>query len=177
MRLLSVLFLRLLFCFSTAVNSDSYSMCEFQATTTLKCTASSLRDFLGRPMNLPRVSDPELQLEIIKAPELVTVGERIEFRITAYGFKQRAIHVYVAANELEIIEDQIEGPLKAWRHRQVFTCLGDGQAVLEDQIRFTPPGGMLGFMMTEQRIRESLQEGIQARHDALADLVRSGIIQ
>lgn len=149
-------------------------MPQFSASVRLKCPAPSLRLFLGTPANLPKVSDPELRLEIISAPPLVTVSERIEFRITSFGFKQRAIHVYTSASETEIVEEQIEGPLRAWRHRQMFTVIHECETQLTDEIDFEPPGGMLGYLLTEERIRESLNEGITARYEALQDLVASG---
>lgn len=152
-------------------------MPAFQASQIIQCPAASLRQFLGCPANLPLVSDPELQLEIISAPPLVTAGERIEFRIMAYGFRQRAIHIYQNVTDDEISEHQLEGPLRSWTHRQLFTSLNDSECVLEDSIEFTPPGGMLGFMMTESRILESLEQGMNERYSAITELVRSGRIR
>lgn len=149
-------------------------MAEFRASTILDCSTGALRSFLGRPANLPRVSDPQLELEILSAPELVEVGAKIEFRISAYGFKQRAVHIYTVVTDSEISEDLVEGPLPSWRHRQLFTSLNEGRTELEDYIEFSPPGGMVGYMMTEARIRESLEAGMSARYSSLLQLVRSG---
>ncbi len=148
----------------------------FSASVTLACPARTLRDFLGRPINLPRISDPDMRLEIISAPEVVTVAERIEFRITSFGFKQRAIHVYTSASETEIAEEQVEGPLRAWRHRQLIRSVHDLETMLTDEIEFEPPGGMLGYMLTEDRIRETLSEGIAIRYESLQDLVAKGLL-
>jgi len=135
-----------------------------------------LRLFLGRPVNLPQISNPELELEVLSAPPEVTIGQRIEFRITAYGFKQRATHEYLIVADDMIVESQIEGPLRAWRHSQRIEIAGIGHCRLIDEIDFEPPGGMLGFLLTEARILESLEEGMDFRYSVLQELIESGAI-
>lgn len=152
-------------------------MPEFSISAELKCSPASLRAFVGRPANLPKISDPSMHLEIIRAPEVVTVGEEIEFRIMAYGFKQRATHVYTTADELLIEERQLEGPLRQWHHRQEMQKTPGGLTLLTDTIVFEPPGGMLGFMLTESRILESLEEGFSTRYELMAELITNGVIQ
>lgn len=152
-------------------------MPSYQSSVILKCELASLREFLGRPANLPSVTDPDLELKILTAPEVVSAGEKIEFRIMAYGFKQRATNTYTTVTECEITEVQLEGPLRAWTHRQLFEALDDGRTQLTDEVEFEPPGGMLGYMLTEARIRESVMEGMRARYEALTDLVDSGGIK
>lgn len=146
-------------------------MHEFQSATTLPYSVERVREFLGRPANLPHVSDPDLELEIIAAPEIVTAGETIEFRITSWGFKHRATHRYVTVSELEIAEEQIEGPMRSWRHRQLFQPASDLSCTLTDEVLFVPPGGMLGYLLTEDKIRESLDEGMRMRYELLLELL------
>jgi ligand-binding SRPBCC domain-containing protein len=142
----------------------------------LTCVPSALRTFLGRPANLPQISNPDLELEIVKAPLEVLTGERIEFRITAYGFKQRATHEYLATSEILILESQIDGPLRAWQHAQKIEIVGHDSCRLIDEIEFECPGGMLGFLLTEARIKESLEEGMDFRYATLQELIESGAI-
>lgn len=152
-------------------------MASFTATSPiLTCVPSALRTFLGRPANLPQISNPDLELEIVKAPLEVLTGERIEFRITAYGFKQRATHEYLATSEILILESQIDGPLRAWQHAQKIEIVGHDSCRLIDEIEFECPGGMLGFLLTEARIKESLEEGMEFRYSTLQELIESGAI-
>jgi len=155
---------------------EKKSMPQHTSSVLLTCAVDPLRSFLGRPVNLPKISIPDLQLEILSAPELVTIGERIEFRITAFGFKQRSIHEYVEVTTDMIVESQLEGPLRAWRHSQKIELAASGECRLFDEIEFEPPGGMLGYLLTEARIRESLEEGMEYRYSALQDLIASGVI-
>ena len=149
-------------------------MPESVSSSILECSAESLRAFLGRTANLPQISDPDLHLEILSAPDIVTLGHRIEFRVTAYGFKQRATHEYVTVEKLQIVEDLVEGPLRAWKHSQQIEIVAAGQCRLTDRIEFLPPGGMLGYLLTEAKVHASIQAGMQIRYEALSDIIRSG---
>ena len=149
-------------------------MPESVSSSIIECSAVQLRAFLGRTANLPQISDPDLELEILAAPEIVTLGRRIEFRITAYGFKQRATHEYVNVEDMQIIEDQVEGPLRAWKHAQQIEIITASQCWLTDRVEFVPPGGMLGYMLTEAKVLTSIQDGMQIRYDALNEIIRSG---
>ncbi len=144
-------------------------MPDFKSSTTLKCSAETLRDFLGQTANLPAISDPELCLEVLKAPAVVAANAVIEFRISAYGFKQRMQHKYLEASPNRIVAEQIDGPTRAWRHTQTVTANDDGTATLTDEIAFEPPGGMLGYIMTAAKITESLTDGMAYRYETLAE--------
>ena len=149
-------------------------MPESVSSSILECSAAELRAFLGRTANLPQISDPDLHLEILSAPEIVTLGQRIEFRVTAYGFKQRATHEYVTVEKLQIVEDLVEGPLRAWKHAQQIEIVADGQCRLTDRIEFLPPGGMLGYLLTEAKVHASIQAGMLIRYEALSHIIRNG---
>lgn len=146
----------------------------FTSSAELNCAAGVLRAFLGTPANLPKIANPDLELELISAPPVVSVGELIQFRITVMGFKQRSTHRYLEATPERIVEEQTDGPMKAWKHSQLIEPLSDTSCRLTDVVEFERPGGMLGFVLTEDRVRESLEEGMTCRYDALRDLIASG---
>lgn len=146
-------------------------MPTFTSSTRLSCDAVALREYLGVPANLPFISDPELELEVLDAPSEVVVDALIEFRISAYGFKQRMQHRYIEVTQTEIVAEQTDGPTRAWIHRQTIVDHGDGTCTLKDQIDFEPPGGMLGFVMTELKIRDSIQDGMDFRYETLQELL------
>lgn len=142
-------------------------MPEFSASATLPCSADRLREFLGQTANLPATSDPELELEVLSAPDIIVPDAVIEFRITAYGFKQRMQHRYVEVSDREIVAVQIDGPTRSWIHRQSIMPNDDGTCTLVDHIEFEPPGGMLGYLMTADRITESISTGMEFRYATL----------
>ncbi|MGV2340902.1 MAG UNVERIFIED_CONTAM: hypothetical protein LVR18_45280 [Planctomycetaceae bacterium] len=103
-------------------------------------------------------------------------GARIEFRILSFGLRHRMAHEYRLVTESEIFEVLVDGPLPAWQHRQQLQDLGPTECRLTDTVEFQLPGGMLRFMLTEERIRESLTTGMEFRYQALQQLAETGVI-
>ena len=151
-------------------------MLKFEASTVVPCSAVALRRFLGCPANLPEISDPDMELQIISAPETVSAGARIEFRIMSFGLRHRMAHEYRLVTDSEILEVLVDGPLPAWQHRQQLQELGPTECRLTDTVEFQLPGGMLRFILTEERILESLTTGMEFRYQALQQLVETGVI-
>ena len=139
------------------------------SSTTLPCSLAVARDFLGKTAHLPDTSDPDLELEVLNAPEDIVADSVIEFRISAYGFKQTMKHRYVDVSDVLIVAEQIDGPTRSWVHRQKLADNGDGTCTLTDEIEFEPPGGMLGFVMTAGKVLESIQGGMEHRYETLIE--------
>ena len=51
----------------------------------------------------------------------------------------------------------------SWEHEHLFEAIANGTRVT-DRITFLPPGGMLGLLISERKIREALDEGFGHRH-------------
>lgn len=151
-------------------------MLKFESSTVVPCSAAALRRFLGCPANLPEISDPDIELQIVSAPETISEGTRIEFRIMSFGLRHRMAHEYRLVTDSEIFEVQVDGPLPAWQHRQQLQLLGPSECRLTDTVEFQLPGGMLRFMLTEDRIRESLTTGMEFRYQALQQLAETGVL-
>jgi len=149
-------------------------MPESTTSVQLNCSAERLREFLGQTANIPQISDPELELEILEAPEQITAGATIEFRVSAYGFKQRITHKWTDVSATKIVAEQVDGPTRAWKHTQTIRSTGDASCELTDHIDFEPPGGMLGFVMTADKVQESIEEGMEFRYETLQELLEDG---
>jgi ligand-binding SRPBCC domain-containing protein len=80
-------------------------------------------------------------------------------------------HRYVVVTENEIVAEQLEGPARMWRHTQTILEHDDGTCRLSDHFCFEPPGGMMGFVMTEAKIRESLEEGMTFRYESIQEIL------
>lgn len=149
-------------------------MPRFEYETRLTCLPQSLFDFLLRPQNVARVSDPNTGLNIVAAPEVVEVGSRIHFQLMGLGQVQKAIHEIIEIDRpARILEVQVEGPVRQWRHEHLFEADEEGVRML-DLIDFEPPGGLLGFIATPARIMSSLEDGFFYRQQQLERLVRTG---
>jgi ligand-binding SRPBCC domain-containing protein len=150
-------------------------MPRFEFETRLPCRPASLFDFLLRPQNVARISDPNTGLSIVSAPEIVEVGSRIKFQLMGYGSVQTAVHeITEVLPAARIMEVQVEGPVKAWRHEHRFEADGGGGVRMLDLIDFEPPGGLLGFIATASRISSSLEDGFFYRQQELERLVAGG---
>ena len=68
----------------------------------------------------------------------------------------------------------MKGPLKSFRHEHLFETTPNGTLV-SDRVEFQPPGGMLGFLVTEDRIRQGLQHGLKFRYEELAQDFRDAV--
>ena len=147
-------------------------MPTYQTEMTLQADREKVWDFLCRPANLLELSHPDVRLTIEEAPETIELGSRIRFAIFVMGATIRSVHEIVAFESPErFIEEQIEGPFKQWRHEHVFRPLGEQQVTLFDLIEYEPPGGMMGLLLSEARIRSQLDEGFAHRQDELKYLL------
>lgn len=148
----------------------------FEHQTQLDCSVENLFDFLIRPQNVAKVSDPSLGIKFVAPPEIITAGIELDFQIVTFGqihtLKYRISEL--AAPSL-VIEEQVVGPMKAWRHIHRYEAHENG-CIKRDRVEFDPPGGMVGFFLTEAKIVDQLEEGMFVREQKLNDLIQQGIL-
>jgi ligand-binding SRPBCC domain-containing protein len=143
----------------------------FEAITQLSCSVVSLFDFLARPANLLLVSPPDLQLKLTDAPDRLQRGSQIAVTGRRWGIVQRMVNeVTVFEPESRIVEEQRHGPFRRLVHTRRLSA--NGVAVkLTDHIEFEPPGGMIGLMLTAERIRKELEHLYQFRTRRMKELL------
>jgi len=154
--------------FDYAPASDSVEerlfMPVFEARVELACSPEAAFEFLARPANIQRISPPQIMLVFDAAPERLSLGARLEFRVQAYGVVRSAVHEVTEWDEpRRFVERQVAGPMGSWRHEHLFEQSPCGVIVV-DRIEFAPPSGMLGLIVNERRIRDSLEEGFEHQH-------------
>ena len=142
-------------------------MPEVVCSTDLNCSAATLREYLGESINLRKITDPEMNLKIVSADDVIQEGSEIEFQVSTYGIKQTMKHRYTKVTDTLIQSEQLEGPTRSWVHQVIMESTGDNTCKLTDQIEFEPPGGMMGFVMTAAKIHESITEGMEYRYESL----------
>ena len=110
---------------------------------------------------------PPTVLEFDAAPQWLSLGARMEFRVQAYGVVRSAVHEVTQWDpSRSFVERQIEGPMGLWEHEHLFSPTSCGTCVT-DRITFSPPGGMVGLLINERKIREALEDGFGHRHHEL----------
>lgn len=149
-------------------------MAQYEHQQRLACSVESLFDFLTRPVNQVRLSQPESRLTFFDPPDVIASGDELEFEVRAYGTTQSVTHEIVTVERPRlIVERMLHGPLEELEHEHLFEPDADG-AVLIDRIRFQPPGGMIGLLLTEDRLRKSFADSFAYRNRILEELVGEG---
>ena len=145
-------------------------MPSFEMQSIVAAAPEDVFDFLIRPENIIRVTDPESGLKPVAAPAVFERGSRIELELTGLGPVQKFLYEVTEFDRPNrFTEVLVKGPLKAFRHEHLFEPVEGGTRVI-DQITFEPPGGMLGFLVTADRIRSGLESGFRYRHAELAKI-------
>ncbi len=144
----------------------------FETSVTLDCPLDRAFEFLLRPANIALIAPPDLGLAFIDAPEVLELGSRIEFKVQTFGQVQTMLHEITQFEEgRQITETQIKGLLGHWIHEHKFEAQGEGQVVVVDRIDFNPPPGMLGLLVTANKILDQLDDGYFYRHRQLQKLL------
>ena len=147
-------------------------MAVFQTSVALPCSQQEVFDFLIRPANVARISPPDLGLCFTSAPDVVELGSRLEFKIQGFGQVQTMVHEitdFVAPSK--ITEKQVRGLMGSWIHDHLLETNAAGEVVVIDRIEFEPPAGLLGLLITKNRILDQLEESFDHRHDVLKKLL------
>lgn len=132
-------------------------------------------EFLKRPANHCLISPPDMNLTYLKAPEVLELGSQFEFQVTGFGQVQQATHKVTSMSELSFTEAQVAGALKKFVSEHRCEATEDGKTLVIERVEFKPPGGLLGLIATEQRIKSRMEEAFQYRHESLkAALADSG---
>lgn len=152
-------------------------MAEYEHQQRLPCRVESLFDFLARPANQVRLSQPESRLTFHDPPEVIAAGDELEFEVRAYGATQSVVHEIITVERPRlIVERMLHGPLEELEHEHLFEP-DTGGTLLIDRIRFQPPGGMIGLLLTEARLRKSFDDSFAYRRQILERLVAEGELQ
>ena len=150
-------------------------MAEFERSTVVACPLEEVFDFLRRPDNIVKISPPEMGLNFVAAPEAVELGSILEFKVLARGQVQHLAHEIIQFDRpSRFVEKQVRGPFKFWEHEHIFEADSEGVTVI-DRITFQPPGGLIGLLVTEDKILDSLDDGFAHRHAQLQQLLGGSV--
>ncbi len=151
-------------------------MAIFEESILLPIPRPVLFDFLSKPANVAKVTSSAVGLKFKEAPEIVTTGSRISIQMVVMGQVQNAIHeIAEFAHPELIVEVQLEGPMKSWRHEHRFEEVGD-QTRMIDVIDYTKPGGIVGLLLSEAKVNDMLEENFFQREQNLRRLIAQGLL-
>ncbi|HTI51919.1 MAG TPA: hypothetical protein VL475_13240 [Planctomycetaceae bacterium] len=150
-------------------------MALFESSVAIACPREKAWDFLVRPANLKLITPPDVGLHLVDAPEVLTLGSTLLFKVQGWGQVQQFLHEITAFEEHnQLSEKMIKGVFGRWVHDHLLTTNGNDETIVTDRIEFEPPTGLLGFLVTKKRIHEYLEEGFEHRQVQLKKLLGSG---
>jgi ligand-binding SRPBCC domain-containing protein len=149
-------------------------MALLEASVSLRCPVERVFDFLTSTENFTKIVPPDLQLKLVQSPERLVLGSRFEVQILGFGIPQNVIYEiteYLEPHRFQ--ESQVKGPLGRYVHDHALELQEDGTVQVVDRIEFEPPGGMLGFLLTADRLKTSLEKGLTHRHRELKRILEN----
>ena len=158
-------------------------MHEVRSTLALAAPAAEVFAFLRRPADVMTVTDPDAGVRLLSGPEVMAVGTANELEITGFGLPQRVTYTVTALEDRgeaggSFTETMTRGPLKSFVNEHAVTPADPadpaGGCAVEEVFRFEPPGGLLGLVLTADRVRGELERGTAYRRRALAERFGAG---
>ncbi|VAX35778.1 hypothetical protein MNBD_PLANCTO02-1074 [hydrothermal vent metagenome] len=149
-------------------------MAQFEISIVINCQIDDAFLFLTAPAKVVSISEPGMGLTLISGAEQLAQGDRVEFELTGFGVAQKMVHeITLLERPHRFVEKQLEGPLKSVSHEHLFEEDENGFVTITDRIEFEPPGGMLGFVMTEDFLTRNLRSSFEYRHQKLKEILES----
>ena len=143
-----------------------------EASTLIRCPVEHVFDFLTQSDNFDKIVPADLQLRMVQSPGRLALGSRFEVQISGFGIPQNVIYEiteFIRPDSFQ--ETQVKGPLGRYVHGHSFASHDNSTVRVTDRIEFEPPGGMLGFLLTADRLKTSLEQGLVHRHAELKRLL------
>ena len=125
-------------------------------------------EFFCDPMNLQRITPPELDLVVNEPPQgLLCEGAEIGYRLRLWGapFRWRTRIVYWKSGT-EFVDAALTSPFKRWEHRHILYSAEKGTTMLDlvdYELPLRPVGELAHFLVRRQldRIFDYRESAIQ----------------
>jgi ligand-binding SRPBCC domain-containing protein len=139
-----------------------------EACVSIGCSVEKAFDYLTTTANLLKLLPEELRLQVVNAPTQLALGSRMELQILAFGPPQNVTYeITDFSRPHRFTETQVKGLLPRYVHEHVLLEQPNGTVLVTDRIEFEPPGGLMGFMLTADRLQTTLDRGLSHRHSEL----------
>lgn len=156
---------------------------RFETSTWLPLPRDEVFAFFAEARNLERITPPELRFQITQAPEAITRGAIIDYRLSLAGVPfpwKTEIAVWKPGERF--VDRQLRGPYRVWHHTHSFADApgpdGTPGTAIHDEVLYSLPLAPFGelaaplihwqvrriFAFREQAIRAALlgEAGVDA---------------
>ena len=138
----------------------------------LPITVEQAWEFLSNPSNLSRITPKHMQFEMISTPKKqISPGQILQYRVSPFlGIKLKWVSeiTHVQKNHF-FVDKQLYGPYSVWIHKHFIHKIENG-VILEDEIHYSPPFGVLGEIMHKLWIKKQLTGIFDYRKEKLNKL-------
>jgi len=136
----------------------------------LPITQKECWQFFSDPLNLEKITPPEMKFEIKSdLPAAIYPGQIILYRIKLLpGIKISWVtEITHVKDELFFVDEQRTGPYKFWHHQHHFNEV-DGGMEIKDIIHYSIPFGILGMAVNKLFVEDKLASVFKYRRDFLS---------
>src|SRR5688572_28454643 len=100
---------------------DDRNMHHYSVTLEIARPLAEVFAFFRAAKNLAVIAPPELNLELLSAPEILEAGATLVWKGRRWGIAQQiAQQVTLYDDQKRIVIEQIKGPLRHWNHTHHF---------------------------------------------------------
>lgn len=147
----------------------------FNAEQFLPVDMATAWDFFSSPQNLATITPPSLSFKIISNLDEGEIypGQLIRYIVKPlFGIPLQWTTEITSVNKpFLFVDTQVKGPYKLWEHTHRFREHGKG-ILMEDEVRYQLPFGILGKAAHSLVVRKKLQEIFSFRKTVLSQIFR-----
>jgi uncharacterized protein (TIGR01777 family) len=147
---------------------------RYLARSPMPVTARALFDWHARPGAFERLSPPFDPVKVVEHPSGLAVGGRTVLRVRVGPFLRPFVAVQTGLEDgVSFSDAQVSGPFALWEHTHRMLPAGPDRSVLEDDLRYRLPLGLVGNLGGQKLVRAKLEALFAYRHTLVAsDLAR-----
>lgn len=135
---------------------------------TLPINAHALFEWFGREGVFSRLTPPWEQVTLLSRDPGLEAGNRTHFIVKEGPFSFPWVSEQVDYEFNESFTDmQIKGPFSYWHHLHRFRYLTEDSSIMEDTVRYIPPGGPLVQLLFRRRIKHKIKTVFRYRSRVL----------
>lgn len=128
--------------------------------------------FLSSADNLSKIMPDDMHFEVqSKIDKPIYPGQLIEYKVTPFrGFTTKWVTEINHVQEPHyFVDTQLVGPYKIWHHTHILHPNDEG-VLIEDQVRYQMPFGILGELVHPILVQPQLNKIFKAREEKMNEL-------